>query len=196
MRGSRVSGLARGGAASWTGVTPDVAVYGSALGGGFPIGAVGFKGEGAGTVPGEGRDSAPRPTRCRWPLPRPCSRSSRTTPPTTGSRNDRRSWPMGSSISLIVSTDPSSSIGSVRSSPSTWTSKRWLREPRRAEQTRDAYRRLASGLRDEGVLLPTDPGRDRLCFQRPRREGHRRDPGGRSSRFFFGSTKRINPESG
>jgi glutamate-1-semialdehyde 2,1-aminomutase len=42
----RVSGfrIARGGAAAWTGVTPDAAVYGSALGGGFPIGVVGFNG--------------------------------------------------------------------------------------------------------------------------------------------------------
>ena len=50
----RVSGfrLARGGAAAWIGVIPDAAVYGSALGGGFPIGAVGFNAERADTEPG------------------------------------------------------------------------------------------------------------------------------------------------
>jgi glutamate-1-semialdehyde 2,1-aminomutase len=42
----RVSGfrVSRGGAAAWAGIEPDVAVYGGALGGGFPIGAVAFSG--------------------------------------------------------------------------------------------------------------------------------------------------------
>jgi glutamate-1-semialdehyde 2,1-aminomutase len=41
----RVSGFRvhRGGAAAWAGVTPDLAVYGGALGGGFPLGVAAFR---------------------------------------------------------------------------------------------------------------------------------------------------------
>ena len=41
----RISGFRvhRGGAAAWAGIEPDLAVYGAALGGGFPIGVVAFR---------------------------------------------------------------------------------------------------------------------------------------------------------
>ena len=60
----RVSGFRvhRGGAAAWSDVVPDVAVYGGALGGGFPIGVVGFRdGIDEPIQKGEGRMPTPHP---------------------------------------------------------------------------------------------------------------------------------------
>jgi len=56
----RVSGFRvhRGGMATRLGVTPDVAVYGAALGGGFPIGVVAFRQP---QQPFDGSDSVPTP---------------------------------------------------------------------------------------------------------------------------------------
>lgn len=155
----RVSGfrLARGGAASWSGVHPDVAVYGSALGGGFPIGAVGFSADLTDTDPGEGEILA---------TPHSVSLAAaeavlsilkndttydrleeRSAQLTDGILNlaDRFNRPMtvnriASVFALYLGVDKVASGSAAR----------------RADA--DAYRRLVSGLRDEGVLLPPAPG--------------------------------------
>jgi glutamate-1-semialdehyde 2,1-aminomutase len=60
----RVAGFRvhRGGTTAWTGVEPDVAVYGRALGGGFPIGVVAFRaGIEEPIQKGEGRMPTPHP---------------------------------------------------------------------------------------------------------------------------------------
>lgn len=65
----RVTGLrvARGGAVERTGVTPDAAIFGGALGGGFPIGALGLAEEGreSGGMVWGGHETLPHPVALR-----------------------------------------------------------------------------------------------------------------------------------
>lgn len=151
----RVSGfrLARGGAVEWTGVTPDMAVYGSALGGGFPIGAVGFSASAPTIEPEDARFVA---------SPHSVSLAAAEAVlsilknDTTYDRLEERSVQLadgirnladrfqraivvnrvGSVFSLYLGVDEVANGNAV------------------ARADADAYRRLVGGLREEGVLLP------------------------------------------
>jgi glutamate-1-semialdehyde 2,1-aminomutase len=155
----RITGfrIGRGGAQSWSGVTPDAAVYGGALGGGFPIGVVGFR---------EGIDDPIQKGEGRMPTPHPVSLAAaeavlsilknqtiyerleeRSSQLTTGVQAlaERFSRPMvvnrvGSVFALYMCPDPVDDCGGVR----------------KIED--QAYWRIAEGLRKEGVLLPRQPG--------------------------------------
>ena len=155
----RVSGFRvdRGGAAAWLDVVPDVAVYGGALGGGFPIGVVAFR-ESAEAV--MDADNGP------VPAPHPVSlaaadavlsilknntiygrleeRAEQLTEgvSTLAARFQR---PMlvnriGSVFALFMSREPVCDVAAVDAAD------------------RAAYRRLADALQGEGVLLPQEAG--------------------------------------
>ena len=154
----RVSGFRvhRGGASALAGVIPDAAVYGAALGGGFPIGAVAFRDE---QPPLDGFD--PLPT------PHPVALSAadailsilkndavyehlekRTDQLVDGLLElaGRFEWPLKinrvGSIFAIYLTDQS------------------VVDRRGLEASdSDGYRRFAALLRSEGILLPREPGR-------------------------------------
>ncbi len=155
----RVSGfrLARGGAASWTGVTPDVAVYGSALGGGFPFGAVGFNADRSDTEPGSGEILA---TPHSVSLAAAEAVLSILKNDTTYDRLEERSAQLADGIlnladrfhrSIVVNR-----VGSVFALYLGVKSVSSCTAARLADAK--AYRRLVGGLRDEGVLFPPAPG--------------------------------------
>jgi len=156
----RVSGfrLGRGGAAAWTGVTPDVAVYGSALGGGFPIGAVGFRGDFEYGDPGA--SSGPVATPHSVSLAAADAVLSILKNDTTYDRLEERSDQLANGIrnladrfrqSIVVNR-----VGSVFALYLGTTAVASGTAAKRADS--DAYRRLVRGLRDDGVLLPPSPG--------------------------------------
>ena len=155
----RISGfrVGRGGAQAWSGVTPDAAVYGGALGGGFPIGVVGFR---------EGIEDPIQKGEGRMPTPHPVSLAAaeavlsilknetiyerledRTVQLTSGVQGlaERFSRPMvvnrvGSVFALYMTSVP-------------------VTECRvRGQNQEKAYWRISEGLRKEGVLLPRQPG--------------------------------------
>jgi len=155
----RVSGfrLARGGAASWIGVAPDVSVFGSALGGGFPIGAVGFNADCDNAAPGEGEHLA---TPHSVSLAAAEAVLSILKNDTTYDRLEERSAQLADGIrnladrfhrSIVVNR-----VGSVFALYMGINTVASGTAAKRADG--DAYRRLVSGLRDEGVLLPPAPG--------------------------------------
>jgi glutamate-1-semialdehyde 2,1-aminomutase len=155
----RITGfrIERGGAQSWSGVTPDAAVFGGALGGGFPIGVVGFR---------EGIDEPIQKGEGRMPTPHPVSLAAaeavlsilknetiyarleeRTAQLTTGVQAlaERFSRPMvvnrvGSVFALYMTGEAVRDCSGVRGIQD------------------QAYWRISEGLRKEGVLLPRQPG--------------------------------------
>lgn len=151
----RVSGfrIRRGGAAAWAGVSPDAALYGGALGGGFPIGAVAFA-----------RHLEPGPLggTLRLPAPHPVSLAAAEATlsilknSSIYERLEERTGQLASGmlelaqrfalplkinrVGSVFSLDPSTSPG---------------RGPRAVRDVdRTTYGRLVEGLRAEGVLLP------------------------------------------
>jgi len=154
----RVSGFRvhRGGVAGRDGITPDVAVYGAAMGGGFPIGAVAFREEQPALA---GYDPLPTP----HPVSLAAAEAilsilrndtvyehleKRTDQLVAGLEGlaERFSRPMeinrvGSVFALYLSDGPVNDFKSLEASDG------------------DGYRRLTSLLLDEGVLLPREPGR-------------------------------------
>jgi len=155
----RVSGFRvnRGGAAAWEDVVPDVAVYGGALGGGFPIGVVAFR---------EGIEEPIQKGEGRMPTPHPVSLAAaeavlsilkndtvyqrleeRTEQLVSGmsAMAERFSRPMtinrvGSVFAVYMTANPVTRKGDVEAADGT------------------AYWRFAQALRAEGVLLPRQPG--------------------------------------
>jgi len=155
----RVSGfrLARGGAAAWVGVTPDAAVYGSALGGGFPIGAVGFNIERAEVEPGGDEILA---------IPHSVSLAAAEAVlsilknDTTYARLEERAAQLADGIlNLADRFNRAIVVNRVGSVFALYVGVKKITTgttARRADA--DAYRRLVSGLRAEGVLLPPAQG--------------------------------------
>jgi len=155
----RVSGFRvnRGGAAAWEDVVPDVAVYGGALGGGFPIGVVAFR---------EGIEEPIQKGEGRMPTPHPVSLAAaeavlsilkndtvyqrleeRTEQLVSGmsAMAERFARPMtinrvGSVFAVYMTANPVTRKGDVEAADGT------------------AYWRFAQALRAEGVLLPRQPG--------------------------------------
>ncbi len=151
----RVSGfrVARGGAAAWTGVTPDAAVYGSALGGGFPIGAVGFNADRAGVEPG-GDEALATPHSVSLAAAEAVLSILKND--TTYDRLEERSAQLADGILNLADRFQRpivvNRVGSVFALYVGVAKVGSATAARRADS--DAYRRLVSGLREEGVLLP------------------------------------------
>jgi len=155
----RVSGFRvhRGGAQALSGVTPDAAVYGGALGGGFPIGVVGFR---------QGIDESVHKGDGRMPTPHPVSLAAAEAVlsilrnETFYERIEERAIQLAAGIEGLSSrfSRPMTvnRAGSVFALYMTAKAVADCRGARRADAT--TYWRLAEGLRGEGVLLPRQPG--------------------------------------
>jgi glutamate-1-semialdehyde 2,1-aminomutase len=154
----RVSGFRvhRGGACGRAGIVPDAAVYGAALGGGFPLGAVAFR-----------EVQTPLPDFDPMPTPHPVALSAadailsilkndsvyehlekRTDQLVHGlvELADRFEWPLtinqvGSVFAIYLTDRPVVDHRGLKASD------------------RDGYRHFAALLRSEGILLPLEPGR-------------------------------------
>jgi len=155
----RVSGfrLARGGAAAWIGVTPDAAVYGSSLGGGFPIGAVGFNVERVDTEPGRDEILA---TPHSVSLAAAEAVLSILKNDTTYDRLEERAAQLADGIlNLADRFQRSIVVNRVGSVFALYVGVKKISSGTAAQRAdADAYRRLVSGLREEGVLLPPVQG--------------------------------------
>jgi len=153
----RVTGfrLGREGAAGWAGIEPDLAVYGGALGGGFPIGVVAFGGD-----PQQFPGSGGFPQAAVHPVSLAAAEAVLSV-----LKNDavyerleeRRIQLTEGLLALAERFGRPTVINAVGSVFALYLS----REPvdgAAAAVTADAaaYRRLASGLREEGILLPME----------------------------------------
>ncbi len=155
----RVSGFRvhRGGAQALSGVTPDAAVYGGALGGGFPIGVVGFR---------AGIDEPVQKGDGRMPTPHPVSLAAAEAVlsilknETVYERVEERAVQLVSGIEGLASRFQRpmtvNRVGSVFALYMTAKPVTNCRAASRADAT--TYWRVAEGLRGEGVLLPRQPG--------------------------------------
>jgi glutamate-1-semialdehyde 2,1-aminomutase len=154
----RVSGFRvhRGGAAALAGIVPDAAVYGAALGGGFPIGVVAFRET---QPPLAGFDPLPTP----HPVALGAADAilsilkndavyeqleKRTGQLVDGLKDlaDRFEWPLtinrvGSIFASYLTNKPVTDHRGLKASDG------------------DGYRRFAALMRAEGILLPREPGR-------------------------------------
>jgi len=155
----RVSGfrVSRGGAVALEQLTPDVAVLGGALAGGFPFGVVAVAPGVAQLSSGEDRTLPP---------PHPISLAAADAVlsilrnDTTYERLESRTAQLADGIVALserfsrgVRVNRSGSVFAVYVSPDEVSS---AAAAEQADQT--AYRRLATGLKEEGVLLPAQPG--------------------------------------
>jgi glutamate-1-semialdehyde 2,1-aminomutase len=151
----RVSGfrIRRGGAAAWAGISPDAALYGGALGGGFPIGAVAFA---------RHLEPGPLDGPVRLPAPHPVSLAAAEATlsilknSSIYERLEERTGQLaGGMLELAERFDLPlriNRVGSVFSldlSTSRGTGTRAV-----GDAGRTTYGRLVEGLRTEGVLLP------------------------------------------
>jgi glutamate-1-semialdehyde 2,1-aminomutase len=155
----RVSGFRvhRGGAQALSGVTPDAAVYGGALGGGFPIGVVGFR---------AGIDEPVQKGDGRMPTPHPVSLAAAEAVlsilknDTVYERVEERAVQLVSGIEGLASRFQRpiavNRVGSVFALYMSAKPVANCRAASRADAT--MYWRFAEGLRGEGVLLPRQPG--------------------------------------
>lgn len=155
----RVSGFRvhRGGVQAISGVTPDAAVYGGALGGGFPIGVVGFR---------EGIEDPIQKGEGRMPTPHPVSLAAAEAVlsilrnETTYERIEERAIQLTSGIEALAErfSRPMTvnRVGSVFALYMTSGPVKDCLDAQRADE--GAYWRLAEALRREGVLLPRQPG--------------------------------------
>ena len=153
----RVSGfrLHRAGGARWGGVEPDAAVYGGALGGGFPVGAVAFR---KGVVAESGPESPVSP-------PHPVSLAASEAVlsilknDSTYDRLEERAAQLEEGIvALAERFDRPLVVNRVGSVFSLYFSRSPVtdRAGALAADGRE-YRRFAGALRSEGVLLPQEP---------------------------------------
>jgi glutamate-1-semialdehyde 2,1-aminomutase len=155
----RISGFRvhRGGIQALSGVTPDAAVYGGALGGGFPIGVVGFR---------SGIDEPVQKGDGRMPTPHPVSLAAAEAVLSIlrneahYERIEERAIQLATGIEGLASrfsrpmiVNRAGSVFAVYMSSKPVTS---CKLAQRADAT--TYWRFAEGLRAEGVLLPRQPG--------------------------------------
>lgn len=156
----RVSGfrIARGGAAAWAGIEPDIAIYGGALGGGFPIGIVAFRTGLDGTEP-----EADEP----MPIPHPVSLAaadavlSIVKNDTIYERLEERGAQLGDGlVQLAERFSRRMVVNRIGSAFAVYMTADEVSDRESAERTdADAHRRFVGGLLNEGVLLPQRPGR-------------------------------------
>ncbi len=154
----RISGFRvhRGGAAARAGITPDVAVYGAALGGGFPIGAVAFREQQA---PMSGYDPLPTP----HPVALGAAEAILSI-----LKNDavyehlekRTDQFVQGLLALAERFSRPMTINRIGSVFSIYLTDQPLVDRRGLEASDvDGYRRFAAALRTEGILLPPEVGR-------------------------------------
>jgi glutamate-1-semialdehyde 2,1-aminomutase len=154
----RISGFRvhRGGAAARGGITPDVAVYGAALGGGFPIGAVAFRDE---QPLLEGYDLLPAP----HPVSLAAAEAilSILKNNTVYEHLEKRTGQLVDGLGELAERfSRPVVINQVGSAFALYLSKTAVVDCKSAAASDgDGYRRLASLLRNEGVLLPRQPRR-------------------------------------
>lgn len=156
----RISGfrLARGGAAEWAGVTPDLAVYGDGLGGGFPLGVVAL----SHTIDDEATD----PESCRRPHLISLGAAEAVL---SILKNDsiferleeRCAQLVGGILALAERFSRSMRVNRLGSVFAIYFTRadEVLTLAAAQESDEASYGRLVSGLRTEGVLLPSKPGR-------------------------------------
>lgn len=149
--------VGRGGSAEWTGVTPDAALFGGALGGGFPIGALGLADQDHAmeVVPGL-VEKTPHPAAIRA-----------AEAVLSILKNDAVFERIEERCRQL--TDGMTSLGQRFSRPlqlnqagsmfAMYASRREVLDEAHAEGAdADAYRRLTLGLKEEGVLFPANSG--------------------------------------
>lgn len=154
----RVSGFRvhRGGAAARAGITPDVAVYGAALGGGFPIGVVAFADE---RPPLDGFD--PLPTPHPVALGAADAVLSILKNDSVYEHLEKRTDQLVEGLQALADRfDRPLTINRVGSVFAVYLSDKPVTNKRDFEGSDlDGYRRLAAQLRMEGILVPREPGR-------------------------------------
>jgi len=156
----RVSGfrIARGGAAAWAGIEPDVAILGGALGGGFPIGVVAYRNGLEGTEP-----EAHEP----MPIPHPVSLAAADAVvsilknDTVYERLEERGAQLGEGLTQLAERfSRPMVVNRVGSAFAIYMTRADVVNRESAEAIdADAHRRFVGGLLAEGVLLPQHPGR-------------------------------------
>lgn len=156
----RISGfrICRGGGAEWAGVTPDLAVYGGALGGGFPIGVVAFR---------SGLERADHVPDGRMPIPHPASLAAADAVVSilkndaVYERLEDRGRQLQEGIEALAERFSRplqvNRVGSVLAVYASRTTVADVEAARTADE--QAYRRFVSGLFEEGVILPQVAGR-------------------------------------
>jgi glutamate-1-semialdehyde 2,1-aminomutase len=155
----RISGfrIHRGGAAAKYDVIPDLALYGGALGAGFPIGAVAFA---------KGIDSPLMGTDGSLPAPQPVSLAAAEAVlsilrnDTTYERLEGRTEQLATGIvALAERFSRPIVVNRVGSVFALYMTRQPVVDRVSAERSDDAaYRRLVTAMRVEGVLLPPEPG--------------------------------------
>lgn len=154
----RVSGFRvhRGGMAGVAGITPDVGVYGAALGGGFPIGVVAFR-EPQRPQPGSSTVQTPHPVA----LAASEAVLSILKNDSVYERLEERTEQLAAGLLAVAGRCARPMvINRVGSIFALYLSGRPVADRAGFEAADgDAYRRLASALRDAGILFPPEPGR-------------------------------------
>jgi glutamate-1-semialdehyde 2,1-aminomutase len=155
----RISGfrVQRGGAQAWSGVTPDAAVFGGALGGGFPIGVVGFR---------IGIDEPIQKGEGRMPTPHPVSLAAAEAVlsilknESTYERIEERAIQLTSGIEALAERfERPMTVNRVGSVFALYMTSEPVTDCLSARGSDDpAYWRFAEALRHEGVLFPRQPG--------------------------------------
>jgi glutamate-1-semialdehyde 2,1-aminomutase len=154
----RVAGFRvhRGGFSGLAGITPDVAVYGAALGGGFPIGAVAFR-QAEAEQPNSGIVATPHPVS----LAAADSILSILKNDSVYERLEERAEQLAAGLlGLAGRSGRPLAVNRVGSVLALYFSDHQVVDRASFEATDGyAYRRLAASLRAEGVLFPPEPGR-------------------------------------
>jgi glutamate-1-semialdehyde 2,1-aminomutase len=154
----RVSGFRvhRGGVAAVAGIVPDVGVYGAALGGGFPIGVVAFR-EPQASQPGSSAVHAPHPVA----LAASEAVLSILKNDAVYERLEERSEQLASGLlAAAARCSTPMVINRMGSVFALYLTDRPVADRAGYEAADgDGYRRLASALREGGILFPPEPGR-------------------------------------
>jgi glutamate-1-semialdehyde 2,1-aminomutase len=154
----RVSGFRvhRGGVAARAGITPDAAVYGAAVGGGFPIGIVAFKNA---RPPLNGFDSLPTP----HPVALGAAEAvlSILKNDTVYEQLEKRTDQLLEGLLALADRfDRPLCVNRVGSIFALYFTDKPVVDRRGLEASdRDGYRQFAALLRSEGILIPGEPGR-------------------------------------
>lgn len=149
--------VGRGGLAEWAGVTPDAAVFGGALGGGFPIGALGLADpDHAGEVVPGRTEKTPHPAALRAAE----AVLSILKNDAVFERIEERCLQLTNGMAALAERfSRPLQFNQAGSMFGVYASRGEVQDEAQAEGSdSDAYRRLTSALRDEGVLFPPNPG--------------------------------------
>ena len=149
--------VGRGGSAEWAGVTPDAAVFGGALGGGFPIGALGLGDSGRASGVFQGRiEKLPHPVSLRAAE----AVLSILKNDAVFERIEERCLQLTTGmLALAERFSRPLQFNQAGSMFGMYASRGEVQDESQAQGAdSDTYRRLTSALRNEGVLFPPKPG--------------------------------------